>query len=296
MFTQGLHEAFAGLHRQEPARIQAVLQPVTNGIGMAAAPEDQHRAQLGQMPAQTLMLPVRHAAQFAHLAQHHHERPLLGAFRRGVKHAGHGKRVGVVRIVHDVPAAPAAAGKTLRRQLRVGKTGGDLLGAQAQHVGGGRHGDAVLGAVIAAERRRHVAGTAVQPQAVLPVHAIAAPGIGRTIGKRAAAGREEDHVAEHGPCLADKVIIVGAHEGLPFRGQMRQQAGLVPGHATFAQALGMGGAHIEDQGQIRLEDGAQLVHVALVADTGLEDPEVLVPVGLEHAQGHAHLVVEVAKA
>ena len=111
MFTQGLHEAFAGLHRQEPARIQAVLQPVTNGIGMAAAPEDQHRAQLGQMPAQTLMLPVRHAAQFAHLAQHHHERPLLGAFRRGVKHAGHGKRVGVVRIVHDVPAAPAAAGK-----------------------------------------------------------------------------------------------------------------------------------------------------------------------------------------
>ena len=160
-------------------------------------------------------------------------------------------------------------------------------------VGTGSHGDAVLGTVIAAERRDHIAGTAVQPQAVLPVYAIAAPGIGRTVGKRAPAGREKEHVAEHGPCLADEVVIVGAHEGLPFGGQMGQQTGLVPGHAAFAQALGVGGAHVEDQGQVGPKDGAQLVHVALVADTGLEDPEVLVPVGLEHAQGHAHLIVEV---
>ena len=160
-------------------------------------------------------------------------------------------------------------------------------------MGGGRHGDAVLGTIIAAEGRDHVAGTAVQPQAVLPVHAIAAPGIGRTIGERAPAGREEEHVAEHGPRLADEIVIVGAHEGLAFGSQMGQQTGLVPGHAAFAQAFGMGGAHVEDQGQVGLEDGAQLVHIALVADTGLEDPEILVPVGLEHAQGHAHLIVEV---
>ena len=160
-------------------------------------------------------------------------------------------------------------------------------------MGGGRHGDAVLGTVIAAERRDNVTGTTVQPQAVLPVHPIATPGIGRTIGERTPAGREEEHVAEHGPRLADKVVIVGAHEGLAFGGQMGQKTGLVPGHAAFAQPLGMGGAHVEDQGQIGLEDGAQLVHVALVADTGFEDPEVLVPVGLEHAQGHAHLIVEV---
>ena len=55
----------------------------------------------------------------------------------------------------------------------------------------------------------------------------------------------------------------------------------------------MARAGVEHDGEVRLHDGAELVHVAGVADAGLHDPEALVALRCQHGHGHAYLVVVV---
>ena len=76
---------------------------------------------------------------------------------------------------------------------------------------------------------------------------------------------------------------------------MREQARLVPGHAPAAEPLGVTGPHIEDEGEVRPQDGRKIVHVALVADARLHDPEILVAVRIQHGAGHPYLVVVVER-
>ena len=74
---------------------------------------------------------------------------------------------------------------------------------------------------------------------------------------------------------------------------MGQQPRLVPGHAPVAQAFGVTRAHIEDQAQIRANHRGQFVHVARMADARLNDPEIFIPVRVQHGAGHADLIVVV---
>ncbi len=55
----------------------------------------------------------------------------------------------------------------------------------------------------------------------------------------------------------------------------------------------MAGAHIENQAQIRSQHRGQFVHVARMTDAGLHDPEILIPVGIQHGAGHAYLIIVV---
>jgi len=76
--------------------------------------------------------------------------------------------------------------------------------------------------------------------------------------------------------MPGQIRIVGAGDGLrPWR-EVPEEAGLVPGDALASKAFGVPRAGVEDDGEIRFHDGAELVHVALAADAGLYDPEGLV--------------------
>ena len=86
----------------------------------------------------------------------------------------------------------------------------------------------------------------------------------------------------------EELHLTGLHTGLHLLAELRDPP---PDDAlrAAAEAEGVAGSRVENDGQIRLQHASEFVHVAGVADARLHDPERLVAVGAERA--HLHVVL-----
>ncbi len=97
--------------------------------------------------------------------------------------------------------------------------------------------------------------------------------------------------------LGDQLRVVGADQGDAVLGAASGQLDLVRGHVGHAaQALQVRLAHVDHHRDVRAKHGRQVVHLQLLADARLQNPEVVVLGRPQETQRRAQPVVEILVA